>query len=254
MVIFLAIFRFIDRTGRTSELKLGLTVFLSNMLSGALLIIRGMSPYDLFLLVMESSMASVMTFIIPGGLPWIFKKPILTMEKNICMAVLTGVILSISRNFALFGVNIRDVLGVFAVLCMALIDGPGVGAATGIIIGITGFYFSLSPWSTAVMAFSGLVSGSFNRLGKFGVIIGFSLGYLLYNLYVNSMGEAIISLPVLVASYAIFLLLPSKITRKLKLYLSDSSCDKNVQGLNSQELAGDRLHELAILLEDFGSI
>ena len=107
-------------------------------------------------------------------MPWIFKAQIQTAERNICIAVLAGIILSIARNYIFFGMNIKDILGIFYVLTMSLLDGPGAGAATGIIMGITGFSFSLSPWSTAIMAFAGLVSGSFYRLGKIGVVIGFS--------------------------------------------------------------------------------
>ncbi len=251
MGIFLLICNLLTRINRQNEFRFGLTIFFSNVLAGLIfLMTRGLSPYDIFLLLIESGMASIMTFIIAGGMPWIFKEPIQAAERNICMAVLAGVILSIARNFIWLGMNVRDVLGVFSVLSLALVDGPGAGAATGIIIGITGFSFSLSPWSTAIMAFSGLVSGSFNKLGKIGVITGFSLGYLLYNFYVNSMGEVIISPQVLVTSFTIFLLLPQKTIRMMQLYFSNSYGDNQIQIYNLEELARDRLHELASLLND----
>lgn len=249
--IFFIIYTLLNRTNRQNQLLLlGLGVFLSNVLAG-LIFLRAyeISPYDIFLLLAESAMACIMTFIIPGGMPWLFKEPIQSTERNICMAVLAGVILSIARNFVWLGVNVRDVIGVFAVLLFALIDGAGAGAAAGIIVGITGFSFSLSPWSTAIMAFSGLISGSFNKLGKIGVITGFSLGYLLYNFYVNSMGEAIISLPVLVIAFLMILLLPQNIIDRLHLYLGSSS---NSQSHYLEERARDRLYELASLLRELG--
>ncbi len=255
MCIFFIIYILLNRIIRQNEFLFAVTVFFSNMLAGLIfLMTRGASPYDIFLLLIESGMACIMTFIIPGGMPWIFKEPIQATERNICMAVLAGVILSIARNIVWLGINVRDVLGVFSVLSLALVDGPGAGAATGIIIGITGFFFSLSPWSTAIMAFSGLVSGSFNKLGKIGVITGFSLGYLLYNFYVNSMGEAIISPPVLIASYALFLLLPQKTIKKMEIYLSNSYGDNQLETHNIEEQARDRLHELASLLNDLGGV
>ena len=68
-----------------------------------------------------------MTFIIPGGMPWIFKEQVNTTERNICMAVLLGVVLSIAKNIILLGINVRDVLGVLSVLILALIAGSGAG-------------------------------------------------------------------------------------------------------------------------------
>jgi stage II sporulation protein E len=251
MGLFLLMYNLLNRLNRQNEFRFGMTIFFSNVLAGMVfLMTRGVSPYDMFLLIIESGMASIMTFIIAGGMPWIFKEPIQAAERNICMAVLAGVILSIARNFICLGMNVRDVLGVFFVLSMALVDGPGAGAATGIIIGITGFSFSLSPWSTAIMAFSGLVSGSFNKLGKIGVITGFSLGYFLYNFYVNSMGEIIIPPLVLVTSYILFLLLPQKTIRMMQLYLSNTYGTNQLATYNLEERARDRLHELASLLND----
>ena len=252
--IFFIVYTLLHKSNRQHQLLLlGLGIFFSNMLPGLIFLkTRGITLYDVFLLLAESSMACIMTFIIPGGMPWLFKEPIQPTERNICMAVIAGVILSIARKFVWLGVNVRDVLGVFAVLLLALLDGPGAGAATGIIVGITGFSFSLSPWSTAIMAFSGLVSGSFNKLGKVGVIMGFSLGYLLYNFYVNAMGEVIISLPVLAAAFVLFLLLPQNMINRLGLYFSSSHNVTDHRSFQLTERARDRLYELASLLKDLG--
>jgi len=256
IIVFFIIYTLIQKTNRYNQiLLLGVGVFISNMLPGLIFLKNyGITPYDLFLLLAESGMASIMTFIIPGGMPWLFREPIQPTERNICMAVIVGVILSIARKIVWLGVNLRDVLGIFAVLLLALIDGPGAGAATGIIVGITGFSFSLSPWSTAIMAFSGLVSGSFNKLGKIGVIAGFSIGYLLYNFYVNSMGEAIISLPVLGAAYVLFLLVPQNIENKMRLYFSSTHNVANIESFLLEERARDKLYELASLLKDMGEV
>ncbi|HHX22966.1 MAG: stage II sporulation protein E [Tepidanaerobacteraceae bacterium] len=253
MGIFLLIFFLHKRFYGESELALGAMVVLSNLIAGILfLTTRGVSLYDIFLLLVESAIACIMTFIIPGGMPWIFKEQVNTTERNICMAVLLGVVLSIAKNIILLGINVRDVLGVLSVLILALIAGPGAGASAGIIIGITGFSFSLSPWSIAIMAFSGLVSGSFYKLGKVGTIIGFSMGYLLYNLHVNSMGEAIIPLPVLFVSYLLFLLLPPKVLKKVELYFANSHNQELISSYNIEERARDRLYELASLLNNLG--
>ena len=43
----------------------------------------GVSLYDIFLLLVESAIACIMTFIIPGGMPWIFKEQVKILQKEI---------------------------------------------------------------------------------------------------------------------------------------------------------------------------
>lgn len=234
-----------------SALLAGTFIFLSNTVAGLIyLSAKGLSPYDILLLGMESVLTSVMAFILIGGMPWVFKMPSQGTEKNICLAILTGVVLSIAKKYVIFGISVRDVLGVFSVLMMALVNGPGAGASTGVIIGIMGYASSLSPWLMGVLAISGLISGAFNKLGKAGVIIGFSLGVLLYNLYVNSLGEVIISWYVLLLSFGILLVIPNAIIQRIVLYLNYPS-RKKTEG--KRELLEDRLCEVASFLEDLGS-
>jgi len=250
MMIFGLGFTFFGKQIQKSAFLTGALVFVSNAIAGTIfLTINGISPYDLLILTLESLLTGIMPFILIGGMPWLFKIPSQSAERNICIALLTGVMLSIAKSFTIFGINIRDICGVLGVIIMAFINGPGAGAATGIIIGVMGYASSLSPWLMGVLAFSGLVAGAFNKLGKLGVITGFSLGFLLYNLYVNSMGEIIISWQVLTISFVLLLLIPSSVTKGLSSYL----CHCNDDGDESTKRIEDKLHELASLLEDLGS-
>ena len=235
------------------ELLVGLLVFISNALAGLLyLSIMGMSPYDLLLLGMESGLACIVTFIIPGGLSWFFKVPVQEAEKSVCLAILAGVGLSIVGNFKIYGINIKNIISVLGVLIMALTGGPGAGATTGIIIGITGSSFAISPWLVAILAFSGLVAGTFNKMGKPGVILGFVLGYVLYNLYVNSMGESLIPWTALAVSCGILLMLPAGFLKKLDIYLNETAAQSLKNQADIIKSAGDRLYEMAALLEELG--
>ncbi|WP_213974400.1 stage II sporulation protein E [Tepidanaerobacter acetatoxydans] len=255
MGIFLLIYNQLNRINWKNEFIFGTAVFVSNMFAGAVFLVsRAVSPYDIFLLILESGMACIMTFMISGGMPWIFNEQVQPIERNICMVILLGVVLSIARNFVFLNMNVRDIIGVFLVLLLALVNGSGAGAAAGIIVGITGFSLSMSPWSTAIMAFSGLVSGAFNKLGKIGVIVGFSLGYLLYNFHVNSIGTLIISPKILAISFVLLLILPQAMIKRVKLYLSNPCNDEQIKAYNFEERARDRLHELASLLNDLGGV
>jgi len=253
MVLFTLAFNLLKTGTKHKELVAGVTVFMSNALAGLLyLSVIGMSPYDLLLLGMESALASIVTFIIPAGLSWFFKVPVQEAEKSICLAILAGVGLSVVGSFEVYNISIKSVISVIAVLVMALIGGPGAGATTGIIIGITGSSFAMSPWFVTILAFSGLVAGTFNKMGKPGAIIGFGLGYVLYNLYVNSMGESLIPWQVLAVSCGILLMIPAGTLKKLDIYLNETAAQNGKDKADLIKMTGDRLYETAALLEEMG--
>ncbi|WP_422447748.1 stage II sporulation protein E [Thermoanaerobacterium sp. DL9XJH110] len=250
--IFTAAFTVLQKHLKPGEFLTAALVFISNALGGLIFLVTGgYSPYDLLLLVMECGLSCIMIFIIPGGLHWVFRVPVGEAEKNICLAVLAGVLLPMAQGLEFSGVNLKDVLGVLAVLVMALINGAGAGAAAGIIIGVTGSSLALSPWFAAIMAFSGLVAGTFHRLGKPGSAAGFVLGYILYNLYVNSMGESIIPLPALIVAVGLFLMIPKPAIKRMKFYL-EASPAAAVPGPGAVNLARLELYDMAVLLEEMG--
>lgn len=252
ILIFAAAFVIFEKIFRTKEYALGILVFLSNFLAGIVFLwFMGASIYDIFLLTMESGLACVVTFIIPGAIPWVFTQPYYKTERYICFAILSGVILSIA-NIQIVRINIRDVLGIFLVILMALVEGPGAGAVSGIITGITGYTLALSPWLVVLLSFSGLCAGVFSKLGKLGSIGGFSLGYLVYNLYTNSIGLSFVPLATVGIAYILILLFPQNIIDKLKLYFEDTPGFLQ-RGQNALKIIMDRLHELALLLDEFGN-
>ena len=251
IVIFSLAYFALKKVIRKKIYAVGILVFCSNLIAGTIfLAIRGFSPYDVVILFMESTLAAAFTYIIPGGMPWVFKDVSTQAEKTICIAILVGAILSIIRGIAVFGINIGEVVGTIVVLIAALLGGPGVGAASGIIMGITGYSLMFSPWAIAVLAFAGLIAGSFNKLGKAGVIAGFTLGYLIYNMYINSMGEILISLPVLFSALGVFLIFPRSASRTLTNCMNATYNDGLGYDLNERK--SDILLETAHLMEELG--
>lgn len=240
------------KTFREKEYTLGILVFLSNFLAGIVFFwFSGSSIYDIFLLVMESALASIVTFIIPGGIPWIFTQPYYKTERYICFAILSNAVLSITYNLQFAEINMRDILGTFFVLLMALVEGPGAGAVAGIITGITGYTLALSPWVIVLMAFSGLCAGVFNKLGKVGVIGGFTLGYLVYNLYTNFIGFNFIPMVTIGIAYLLILIFPTDVTEKLKLFFGNTH-NLSQRGQIAENIVRDKLCEIASILEELG--
>lgn len=253
MLLFYVSFNVLKSIVRRKELLAGLLIFISNMVSGIIyLAVSGISPYDLLLLSMESGLASIVTFIIPAGLSGVFKVRVREVEKSICLAVLAGVVLSVAQGIKFYGIEVKQVLSVLAVLVMAMVGGPGAGATSGIIIGITGSSFAISPWIVTVLAFSGLIAGTFNKLGRIGAVLGFCLGYVIYNLYVNSMGEVLIPLSALAISSALLLLFPSWTFKSLEKYLHELPEETGRLNLNPEEILQEKLYETAAFIEELG--
>lgn len=251
LIIFTLSFLFFENKVREKNYILGVLTFSSILISGfSFLLARGISPYDLWLLVMESLLAGIMVFIIPCGMFWLFPKTNYVTDRNLCFALLAGSILYVTRGIEVLGVNIRDILSTILVLLMALFEGAGAGAIAGIITGFTGYSVAFTPWTVALLAFSGLCAGSLNKLGKKGVILGFSLGYIIYNFYTNSLGEHFISLPVLLISYIGISIFPKKIIDKGKKYIDKENTSMESQG--EIKRAKNKLYEVAASLEHLG--
>ncbi len=256
MIIFILVFLFFEEAFKSKSYLVGVLVFVSNLTAGiAFLMLKGITPYDVILLIMESLAASIVTFIIPVGLPWVFRGSgrLGRAEKCVCISILAGVVLSIAASLQIFEINARDVLGTMAVLLMAGSAGPGAGAISGIIIGIMGYTFPFSPWSVSVMAFAGLISGTFKNLGRVGSVIGFALGYMIYNFYINSMGESLITIPTLLISFGLFLIIPGNLFNKLVCNLKEIQDFDMSDSIVMPELAEERLYEIASVMSDLGS-
>lgn len=254
IVIFYIAYILSDKLFDNKKIQIGFVVFISNSLVGfTFLLIRGFSLYNILLLLIESSLSCIMAYIIPCGLPWLFKQHTQRAERNVCFIILAGVFLSIVNSFELYGINIRDVLGIFAILMMAYINGAGAGAAAGIIIGITSPALILTPWSISVLSFSGLIAGTFSNFGKIGVTMGFSLGYLIYNMYINAIFNIRTVLPVLIISSGMLLLLPKSITDNIKKYLVESG-DLLSENTIIEEIVKDKLCNLALVFENMSKV
>ncbi|MDI3481292.1 MAG: stage sporulation protein [Tepidanaerobacteraceae bacterium] len=253
MILFAACFNLLISRTSHRELATGIIVFASNALAGLLyLSFVGISLYDLLLLGMESILTGIATFIIPAGLSWFFKVPVGEEEKNLCFTILAGVGLSIAGNLEFYKISIKSVISVLAVLVMAMLQGPGAGAVTGIIMGIMGFSFTMSPWFVTILAFSGLLAGTFNKLGKLGTIFGFALGYLLYNFYINCMGESLIPWQVLAASCVIMMTMPAGLFKRVEIFFNETAGQSRRDKTDIVKAAKSRLLKTASLLEELG--
>ena len=190
MIIFILVFLFFEEAFKSKSYLAGVLVFVSNLTAGiAFLMLKGITPYDVILLIMESLAASIMTFIIPSGCRGFSGiGPFGKAKKCVCISILVGVVLSIPQKIQIFEINTgcpRNNGSSFD----GRIGRSRCRSHIGSIMGIMG-YCSISIWSVSVMAF-GTYFGTFKNLGRVGSVIGFALGYMIYNFYINSMGSLV---------------------------------------------------------------
>ncbi|ADL08813.1 protein serine/threonine phosphatase [Thermosediminibacter oceani DSM 16646] len=252
MILFAVIYYTFEKWVVNKNLLIGGSILVSYMVPGFLILsIKGTSFYDYFLVFIEAALALVMTYIIPFGLPGVFKTRTTRIERSLCLILMTGAILRFVGLWEPYGTGIKEFLSVLVILVAAFATGSGAGAAAGAVIGMIGSPAGVAPWSSGIMAFAGLVAGAFHRLGKYGTIAGFVMGYLILNLYAGSIGKVAIQVSSMVLALAAFALLPSGILRKVTEYFSSDSSEEDL--IYRHEMFRDRLYELARLFEDMAA-
>ncbi|TYP58732.1 stage II sporulation protein E [Thermosediminibacter litoriperuensis] len=249
IILFTAIYYMLENRVANKDLLIGGSILASLTAPGLLIFsIKGTSLYDYILVFLEAALALVMTYIIPFGLPGVFRTRTTRIEKSLCLILITGAILRFAGLWEPYGLSIKEALSVLVILVAAFATGSGAGAVAGAVMGMMGSPAAVAPWSAGIMAFAGLVAGAFHRLGKYGTIAGFILGYMIFNLYAGSIGKVAIQVSSLAMALVAFALLPSGVLRKAAEYFSSDSSEEDL--INRREIFRDKLYELARLFEN----
>ncbi|HWJ02461.1 MAG TPA: hypothetical protein VNU93_02205, partial [Verrucomicrobiae bacterium] len=182
----------------------------------------------------------------------------LSVEETLCLIVLATGLVNGMDGISLWQVSLGGVLCKIAILCAALLSGPGAGAAVGI---FTGFIPSLAGGGisgfTGIMGIAGLVGGLFHSLGKPGVAAGFFLASFASSYYLSGGTEVVSALIETLTAILIFLILPVNILDGIRTGEGDTANSKNrifdfaalrVQGLAEifEEIAQSYQHAAAL--------
>lgn len=104
-------------------------------------------------------------------------KSAFSIEEIIGATILISIAAVAVSQYRVFGISIANVLAIILILILAWKNGVLVGSTIGISIGlILGIIGAITPLQVLTFAVSGMLGGLLNKLGKFGVIIGFVLG------------------------------------------------------------------------------
>lgn len=135
-----------------------------------------------------------------------------TIEEVTGTSLLLAITITAFGSLNIFGFSIKNILSILIVLVLGWKNGMLVGATGGITIGVVlGIITGTEPIMIAAYAISGLIAGLLNRLGRLGVIAGFTLGNVILAYAANGFTvDLIVFQEILIASLGL-LIIPKNI-------------------------------------------
>ena len=177
--------------------------------------LQGFLLYDILKAIFSSFIGFVLFFIFRFSIPvmaGIVKKALLAGEEAISIAITAALVLSGLGTLQIFGFSIRNILCVLVLLLFSYKCGAGVGAATGVAIGlITSISSASTPSITGAYALCGMLAGILGNLGKTGSALGFIMGNMILSAYLNGSTEAMLYLREIIVSVVAFFIIPNKL-------------------------------------------
>ena len=221
IVLFTIISSFIKVEGINKKMATGLKLSVSMVIvQGVLMFARDsflIGVYDLSLNLI-TTLIFYMLFVAATYVIVNLKNTIIFSKEEIISALLVIVIaLAGAGNISIYGLDIRNVIGLFLVLLVGYKNGWILGAATGTVVGLAiGIIQNSNPILIAAYALSGLLSGLIRKAGKIGIFITFVLGSILFKkIYGENNILAMQLAEILVASTGL-VLLPKKLELRVE--------------------------------------
>ena len=202
--------------------KLGTRLFISSLLVQiSQVLFKEIMVYDLLFCFVYSIAAYIFYKIFVNSisvLTNIGEKRAYSIEEVLGTSLMVAISVCAIGNVNIYGYSIRNILCILIVLIMGWKNGVLVGATAGVTIGsVVGIIGGGEPVMIATYAMSGMVAGIFNKLGKVGVIIGFTLGNILLSYATNGNTSYIIAIQeILIASLGLL-----AVPKNMKINIED---------------------------------
>lgn len=187
---FILIRRPIEQEEKNEKIKVGIQMAVAVFIVQTIkMIFKGFLLYDLLYNIMISIATFILYKVFVNSLE-VFReyktKKVFSLEEVMGASLLLAIAINCLGNFSIFGFSIRNILSILIVLVMGWKNGVLVGATTGITIGtVVGILNGQDPVMLAAYAISGMFAGLLNKLGKFGVVIGFIIGNIILSYVAN---------------------------------------------------------------------
>lgn len=207
--------------------------------------------YDFILNLFEAFAGGILTLIFANSINYfiIERKERISTEQIISTTVIISLMITGISNFTIWGLEIRNVLIITTIIMFSLRNGPGVGAAIGIVAGmVISMSSHISPILIGVYGLCGLMAGVFRDLGKVGSILGFLLANSIITIYLNGSTEVMINIIDILGAGIVVILTPKKFIKKMNNYLIRpklSGIEKRDKTEKIRDITIDRLNEIA---------
>lgn len=215
----------------------GLVLVFTIVIKSSFLAFTNPSLYDFISLLFEAVFAALLTSVCFNALyPWQKKADFASLsgEELFCLLVVLVGIIAGMGDWQIGPISVKGLLSRLVILIAALIGGVGLGAAAGAALGVMpGLIFSSVPAMVGAYSFAGLLAGLGKNFGKPGVVVGFFLGNIVLQVYIQKATSITALMAECGLAAFIFFFLPSLYIKKLKISLVN-----HFPGVNEEGQAG----------------
>lgn len=200
-------------------------VFTATLLVGMFSVFIGdkLSWYNFVMVVVESSLAFVLTLVFIHAMPVLMmtkKSAVLKHEEIICVMILLASLMTGMVGWEFYDMSAEHVMSRYMLLLFAMAGGAPLGASVGVIAGLI---LSLADFSAIVqmsmLAFAGLLAGLLRDGGKMAAAFGMLLGTSILTVYIGTGSDVMSSTWESVAAATLLLLTPRGIIRTIARYV-----------------------------------
>lgn len=188
-----------------------ISIFISGIL---ITVFNGVTFYFVLISLLESVLVFSLTYILKIGISIITgnkTKKILSSEQLISLAILFGGIIAGSSDIYIGDVSLRNFFCILIILIVGYKGGSALSASTGLLLGLMLSFTGFCNYDfIGILAFSGMCSGFFHKMGKIFSVVFFLIGGFLITFYIDTL----LLVPELFYSSAfailVFMFLPEK--------------------------------------------
>jgi stage II sporulation protein E len=211
--------------------------------------------FDAFLSLYEAVIATLMVFVFNHALSFIVNRntrKLISNEELISLGIFIAVFILGLHNLSIWKFDMKTVVIIFTVLFISYLGGSGAGSAIGTTIGVLNVLaYAEMPSLIGVLAFGGLLGGSFRKLNRLGTIAGFVIGAAIVMFYTGLKFNGHIGVDEIVLASLLFAVLPKKYIKEAeKLIKGNKNLNERDYSRKLKEVVAVRLKEYSEVFEE----
>lgn len=256
LAILTIIYRFVEKLRQYSLI---VSAIITSCIFAAFMSLYGMLFkeflfYDFLIIGFEALIVFTLTYIFSYTIDAKFQR-LGANERLISIFITLALVLSGFNELNIYGISIKNLIGIVIILYTAYKKGAFVGSAVGITLGIIAYVSQPQmPFILSIYGLAGLLAGIFKEQGKIGSILGFVLGNGIISFYINGYGISFINLRELILSILIFTLSYKAMDKLLSGYIEDIAVNRKEKAysLKKDEMIVNKLNQISEVFNEIG--